>query len=237
MKKVMMLMIGICLLLGSCGTYEGTGAYTGAQFGHVIGSAVGGISGGWRGHEVGSLIGTVGGAVAGAAIGSAADRAHQRKYEQAQPSGSRRGINDRQGRYDDSGYDAMGRGDDRITIMDEARSGLEIRNVQIIEHDRNGVLTRGEELTVVFEVLNHGDRTAHHVRPWVQEMTGNKHVHISKGLQVDRIEAHGGVRYTASVLADRGLRRGEIVLRIGVAEGQNVVERETRNFPIPTAKR
>ena len=66
MKKTFMMLITACLVVGSCGTYEGTGAYTGAQFGHVLGSAVGGIAGGWRGHEIGSLVGTIGGAVAGA---------------------------------------------------------------------------------------------------------------------------------------------------------------------------
>lgn len=71
--------MGAALLLSSCGTYTGTGAYTGGMFGSIIGSAIGGISGGPRGSDVGTLIGMAGGAVVGAAIGNAAD---QRVYEE-----------------------------------------------------------------------------------------------------------------------------------------------------------
>ena len=133
MKKVMMLMIGICLLLGSCGTYEGTGAYTGAQFGHILGSAVGGIAGGWRGHEIGSIVGTVGGAAAGAAIGAAADRRQEERVERRMVARQRAQQEQRQAAtsgygnygqgngydqsgYDQSGYDPQMRGDDRITF-------------------------------------------------------------------------------------------------------------------------
>ncbi len=250
-KKALTMILGAGLLLSSCGTYTATGAYTGSQFGHVIGSAVGGINGGWRGHEVGSIIGTVGGAVAGAAIGSAVDRSQQRKFErqQAEQQGrstggarggkAQRGHDSRDGAYGsyDSGYDPHGRGDDRIDFGGGmGASGIEIRNIEIVESRRDGMLTRGEELTIVFEVMNHNDRSIRNVRPLVEEATGNRHVHISRGLSVDRIEAHQGVRYTARLLADRGLRRGNIVLRIGVAEGQRVIDSQNYEYNIPTAK-
>ena len=47
MKKMLILSLGMLLVLSSCGTYEGAGAYTGAQFGSIVGSAIGGITGGW----------------------------------------------------------------------------------------------------------------------------------------------------------------------------------------------
>ena len=247
MKKGLIAVVGVAMLLSGCGTYTATGAYTGGQFGHVIGSAVGGISGGWRGHEVGSIIGTVGGTVAGAAIGSAIERNQQRKYEQAtenQRNQQRRSRGYDQSGYDQSGYDQgvfdpQGRGDDRITFMtdDSYKQGMEIRNIQIVEARRDGFFTRGEELTVVFEILNHGDHAVRGITPLVEEVTGNKHVHISPSLLVDRIEAHQGVRYTARVLADRGLRNGEIVIRVGVAEGPKIVQSQLYDFAIPTAKR
>ena len=128
MKKVVVLTMGAALLLSSCGTYTGSGAYTGGMFGSIIGSAIGGISGGPRGSDVGTLIGMAGGAVVGAAIGSAAD---QRVYEEqaaraearaqaraeARERASQRGYDNRDfgrdgGRDDYYGYD--GQADDRI---------------------------------------------------------------------------------------------------------------------------
>ena len=69
------------VLLSSCGTYTGQGAFAGATFGSVLGSAIGGISGGWRGHDIGTVVGMAGGAAVGAAIGAAADQKEQEKYE------------------------------------------------------------------------------------------------------------------------------------------------------------
>ena len=243
MKKAMMTVLGAALLLSSCGSYTATGAYTGSQFGNVIGSAVGGINGGWRGHEVGSIVGTVGGAVAGAAIGSAVERSQQRKYENRQQQTSQRTSTKaskvrRGSSYDQSGYDPQGRGDDRIDFMGQgyASTPLQIRNIQILEDHRDGVLTRGEELTVIFEVKNNRDYPVRDIHPLIEEATGNKHIHISKGLRIDRIDGHQGVRYTARVMADRGLRNGQIVLRIGVAEGQQVVQSEIYEYQVPTTK-
>ena len=45
------------LLLSSCDTYTGSGAYAGATFGSILGSAIGGLSGGPRGSDMGTIIG------------------------------------------------------------------------------------------------------------------------------------------------------------------------------------
>ena len=236
MKKGMILVVGVALLLSSCGTYQTTGAYTGAQFGHIIGSAIGGISGGWRGHELGSIIGTVGGAVVGSAIGSAADRAQEQKMERRHERVMERTQQrQRDYGYDQSGYDPQGRGDDRITF-DYSSSPLEIRNAGVYEKQRDGVLTRGEECTVVFEIYNNDSQPVYDIYPLVQDVTGNKHVSISPNLRIESIAPHRGVRYTASILADGRLKDGEIKVMVGVAQGKQVVESQTRQFTIPTAK-
>lgn len=247
-------------MMSSCSSYNATaGAYAGAQFGHVIGSAIGGITGGWRGHDWGSLIGTVGGMAAGAAIGAAVDNAHEKKIErqraerqtprQQRVQQHQQPVNNDYG-YDDSGYDPEGRGDDRI-VFDEGtssvpsvssvssmpnRSALEIRNAGIYESQKDGVLTRGEECTVVFEIFNTTDRAIYDVRPWVEDVTGNKHINISPNLRVESIAAHKGIRYTASILADSKLKDGEILVRVGVAQGNSNVDAQTRQFTVPTSK-
>lgn len=69
MKKIMLFVACSSLLLSSCDTYTGGGAYAGATFGSILGSAIGGLSGGPRGSDMGTIIGMAGGAAVGAAIG------------------------------------------------------------------------------------------------------------------------------------------------------------------------
>ena len=73
MKKVILLMLCSSLVMSSCDTYTGSGAYAGGSIGSILGSAIGGLSGGPRGSDLGTIIGMAGGAVVGAVIGSQAD--------------------------------------------------------------------------------------------------------------------------------------------------------------------
>ena len=124
MKKTLVLAVGVTMLLGSCGTYAGAGAYTGAQFGSILGSAIGGISNGPRGADVGTIIGMASGAAIGAAIGDAADRRakeemyeHRERVKERRAANERRSSNERSRQYEDnydSGFDATNSGDDRI---------------------------------------------------------------------------------------------------------------------------
>lgn len=264
MKKIMMILIGAALLMSSCGSYEATGAYTGAQFGNVLGSAIGGIAGGWRGHEIGSIVGTVGGTVAGAAIGAAADKAQERKVQErvaarqqqtarrraATTQGSTYGYGQSdygQADYGQSGYDPQMRGDDRITF--DATPGtadgfyaatplpvVTISNAGIYEGQQDGVIHRGENCKVIFEIRNNSSQPVKDVFPLVEEVTGNKHIHISPNLRVESIAPHQAIRYTAMLTADRGLRNGQIEVRVGVAIGDNLQQAQTQAFTLATAK-
>ena len=233
MKRSFIWILGLLLVVSACTSNTAAGAYMGGQFGHVIGSAIGGIAGGWRGHHTGSLIGTVGGMVAGAAIGAAVDNAQEKKYEER----VRARENERyQQGSDDSGFDPMGRGDDRIMI-EPAEAPLEIRNAMITEMRHDGVLTRGEECTVMFEIMNTSDAPIYDIQPFVEDATGNKHINISPNLRVESIAPRQGIRYTATVLADKRLKDGEIIVRIGVVQAGREVKSQTREFKVPTAKK
>ena len=171
--------------------------------------------------------------VAGAVIGAAVDQAEEKKMGRVEPQ---RGINGRTSpRYDEGAYSSQNGVDDRITFNDEAP--LEIRNAMIVESRRDGVLTRGEECTVMFEIMNNSDRTVYDVRPIVEDVTGNKHIKISPNLRVESIAPHQGVRYTATILADKKLKDGEIMVLVGVAQGHQEVTSQTRQFTVPTAKK
>jgi len=240
MKRSIVLLTISALLLSGCYN-AGEGAYTGGQFGYVIGSAIGGLSGGHRGHHWGALIGTVSGAAAGAAIGAAKEKAREEKHRSHDGDGYDRrnsGYDNRRYSTDDSGYDAHGRGDDRIDlgISGPTEPPLEIRNAAIEESRRDGVLTRGEECRVTFEVHNTSAQYVYDVRPLVGDVTGNKHVKISPNLLIESIAPHQGVRYTATILADKRLKDGEIKVMVGVAQGLDEVASQTRYFTVPTAK-
>lgn len=81
MRKSIVIGMSVLLLMGSCDTYTGAGAYTGTMLGSIFGSAIGGIAGGPHGSDVGTVVGMVGGAVAGAAIGQATDQKHEAQRE------------------------------------------------------------------------------------------------------------------------------------------------------------
>ena len=81
MKKSFVIGMSALLLLGSCDTYTGAGAYMGTTLGSIFGSAIGGIAGGPHGSDVGTVVGMIGGAVAGAAIGQATDQKQQTQRE------------------------------------------------------------------------------------------------------------------------------------------------------------
>lgn len=126
MRKIFITAACALVLLSSCNSYTGAGAYTGATFGSILGSAIGGLGDGPRGSDLGTIIGMAGGAVVGAAIGSQADQAEKQEvkdhYDRVQQN-KHRGINPyskddkaqtQQYGQDESGFDSSNSGDDRI---------------------------------------------------------------------------------------------------------------------------
>lgn len=254
MKKTLVIPVSMLLLLSSCGTYTGTGAYAGGTFGSIIGSAIGGIAGGPRGSDIGTLIGVAGGAAVGAAVGAAADNAEQRRYEEYVEARHQRASvqSSRQNTYhDDSGFDATGSGDDRLygfgddfnssvtatTDVSKEALSVEIRNPRIIDSSRDGVLTRGENARMVFEIYNTSTKPVYRVRPSVTEVTGNKHIRISENVLVESIMPGKGIRYTAVIKADDRLKDGEAVFKVGVLIHNKEVTSQTREFSVKTSKR
>jgi len=123
MKKEAIMAVAAAVIVSSCGTYTGSGAYVGASLGSILGSAIGGISGGPRGGDVGTIVGMAGGAIVGSSIGAQADRQRQDDLDQYhRDKAQRRQAKEQQRDYayeqgDDnngSGFDPNGTGDDRI---------------------------------------------------------------------------------------------------------------------------
>ena len=241
MKKLLVLPFSALLLLSSCGSYTAAGAYSGATFGSIIGSAIGGIAGGRMGSDIGTLVGMAGGAAVGAAVGQAADNAEQKRYEEYRRQ--RQATAERPRSYD------YGEGDDRLygfgedfspsssRITPATEPCLEIRNPRIVDASRDGVLTRGEEARMVFEVFNTSEKPVYRVLPSVSEVTGNRHIRISENVLVECIMPGKGIRYTAIIKTDDRLRDGDAVFRISVYQGNREMLSQAREFRIATSKR
>lgn len=235
--------VGATLLLSSCSSNTGAGAYTGAQFGSILGSAIGGISGGPRGSDIGTIVGMAGGAMIGGAIGNAADQKARGEMDNDNPS--------------NSGFDSTNSGDDRIdfdgsdattgnyeykqpsspadNVYTHSAPTVEIRNARFIDADGNDTISRDEMCKVVFEVYNNGLQPVYNVVPTVAEMTGNKHIYISQPICVEKIEAYKGVRYTVMVKADNRLKDGTIKLCCSVLQNGEAISKVTE-FNVETRK-
>lgn len=243
MKNMMVWAVGATLLLSSCSSYTGAGAYTGAQFGSILGSAIGGISGGPRGSDIGTIVGMAGGAVIGGAIGNAADQKARGKMDNDYPA--------------NSGYDSTNSGDDRIdfdgsdaatgnyeykqpsspadNVYTHSAPTVEIRNARFIDADGDDTISRGEMCKVVLEIYNNGLQPIYNVVPTVAEMTGNRHIYISQPICVEKIGAYKGVRYTAMVKADNRLKYGTIKLCCSVLQNGETISKVTE-FNVETRK-
>lgn len=266
MKKIGIYLVGAALLVSSCGTYTGQGAYAGATFGSILGSAIGGISGGWRGSDIGTIVGMAGGAAVGAAIGAAADQKQQEKIEgyHKRIEQRERQYDDQQGVYgqgtdqsDDSGFDATNSGDDRIDLGIEGPKGevavsaskigridnnstterIVIRNARFIDDNQDGILKAGEECKISFEIMNYSGRTLYDVQPMVYEVTGNKNLHVSPNLHVESIAPNSGVRYTATILAGKKLKDGTATIRVGATVGNRELTAQEKEFTVVTRRK
>lgn len=259
MRKTIVIFVAIALILGSCGTYTGDGAYVGSNLGSILGSAIGGIANGPRGSDIGTIVGMASGAVVGAVVGNAADqRATNARCRDVEQPPVKEQICGVQQQYQDSIIDESNSGDDRIydfnssdyttnnssrlPVSKETSSAgisyqpvIEIRNARFIDANMDGKIQRGELSKVIFEVMNHSSEMLVDVQPQVVETTGNKHIKISPSMHIENIQPGTGIRYTALVLADHRLTLGSIHLNLSV-----LVNGKQQTFPtefqIPTMK-
>ena len=255
MKKFIVISLAGAMLLSSCSTTE-SGASNGAFFGSILGSAIGGITGGYRGSDIGTIVGMAGGAVVGAAIGQASEKEEQRKYDEYMRRRNDQSGFDPNNGNDQSGFDPNNGGDDRIVMEEEVPSqtvtldelkrmegfnvnineSIHLRHEDFSDANGDGFITPGEECKVSFEIMNTSDVEIFDVIPTVIETTGNKHIHISPTVRIESIRPHQGVRYTATVLADKRLKDGNAVIRVTVTQGRNDIASMAKEFNI-TCKR
>lgn len=241
MRKDMILLVSGAVLVSSCMTAAGAGAYAGSSLGSVVGSAIGGIAGGPRGSDVGTLIGMAGGAIVGATMANAAEKQAQTAHSYSNNSyddtyggsysGSYNGADDSQDIDPSQMVDNTNSGDDCIdfnadttgygsssvsasTLERADAERLEIKNVSFTDANGDGILEADEEGKMMFEIYNHSDLPVFGIIPTVKEAEDNRHIQISPSITVEQIAPGSGIRYTAAVRADRRIKNGEARLLV-----------------------
>lgn len=93
---------------------------------------------------------------------------------------------------------------------------LSIRNVRFADANGDGTLTAGEIGRVTFEIYNETGTPVYNFYPTVADATQNKRIYISPSVRVENINPGQGLRYTATVKADRRIKDGETQLYVSV---------------------
>lgn len=91
---------------------------------------------------------------------------------------------------------------------------ITIKNVRFVETAEHNVLHGGEVGKVMFEMYNETQAPIYNFMPTVVEADGNKRIYISPSVRVENIMPGQGLRYTATVKADKRIKDGEIRLLV-----------------------
>lgn len=91
---------------------------------------------------------------------------------------------------------------------------LTIRNVRFADSNGDGLLSGDEIGRVSFEIYNETAAPIYNFDPSVVEAEANKRIYISPSVRVENIMPGQGLRYTATVKADRRIKDGEILLLV-----------------------
>lgn len=85
--------------------------------------------------------------------------------------------------------------------------------------------------------MNYTRHTLYDVQPMVNDVTGNKNLHISPNLRVESIAPNNGVRYTATILADKKLKDGVAKIQVGATVNNRDVDAGTHEITIVTRRK
>lgn len=122
-----------------------------------------------------------------------------------------------------------------LTDMNANRDALQISNIRFIDNNGDGILQAGETAKITFEIRNRSRHNIRDVRPMVVETTGNRFVMVSPGIEVESIAPGSGIKYTASVMAMKRLKAGELLFQLSTLYG-NDRQSEVKELNIATQK-
>ena len=260
-------MVSSCGTYTGTGAYAGGtfGAILGSAIGGISGGCRGSDIGTIVGMAGGAAVGAAIGAAADQKRQEEIEGYHRRMEERERQYDYQQGSYPQSSQSADSGFDATNSGDDRIdigiagpksdrpaqTASDKPSVSLSqlermdadkperiiIRNARFIDQDQDGILKAGEQCQVTFEIMNFTHHTLYDVQPMVNDVTGNKNIHISPNLHVESIAPNSGVRYTATILADKKLKDGTAKIQVGVLVNNQNIDTGTHDLLIVTRRK
>lgn len=215
--RIFLLILAIGLLAG-CDSRQFMGVATGSSLGGMFGSAIGGIAGGYRGENVGTAIGMIAGGAIGAA--ATADRPNRATRYDERDRGD-------DGRY--SHHDAPLSSVSGDNYMENL---LEIKNIRMVDPNRNSILESGERAYVTMEIYNRSGRTLYDIAPIIT--CDNHRITVSPTAIVSSLDAGRGFRYKIEVVARKRLKEG--ITTFDIAFGQKRQSEAVGHFRIRTAR-
>ena len=243
-----------------------TGSTLGSILGSAIGGLSGGPRGSDWGQIIGMAGGAVVGGAIGNAADQAQERKLERYHERVLQKNDQKYYGNRDGQYyndnrddrDDSGFDPSGHADDRIDLdiaapkdntyhvpsttapaTAKVRSvspseAIQISNIRFVDDDLT--LRSNEQSKIVFELRNVSDKSVYHVQPVVVETSGNKHIMVSPGIEVESIAPGSGIKYTAAVVTDKKLKEGTATFEISVTHDKQTTAPDVKVMTINTSR-
>lgn len=215
MKKITVLLLSSTILFSSCVSFDAVAG--GSIAGSLLGGAVGAILGGPRGGDIGTIVGGLG----GMAVGAGLEVSKAKKYEE-----------ERMG-YRQEAREPGNRSD--YAQEDIVYTPLSIRNLQLIDDNKDNAFNRGETCTLVFELRNNAPEAVRNVQLEIKDLDNNKHLSYSTLPLIETIASRQHLRITAYVHADDRLKDGTahfaILGAIGDEEAVSLIE-----FTAPTKK-
>lgn len=254
-------LLSACGSYTATGAY--TGSTLGSILGSAIGGLSGGPRGSDWGQIIGMAGGAVVGGAIGNAADKAQERKLDRYHERVLQKNDQKYKGNRDGQYyndnsDDSGFDPSGRADDRIDLDISApkdntyhepsatapattnlrsvppSEAIQISNIRFVDDDLT--LRSNEQSKIVFELRNVSDKSVYHVQPVVVETSGNKHIMVSPGIEVESIAPGSGIKYTAAVVTDKKLKEGTATFEISVTHDKQTTAPDVKVLTINTSR-
>ncbi|MBQ8154549.1 MAG: hypothetical protein IJ069_12905 [Prevotella sp.] len=260
-------LVSSCGTYTGTGAYAGgtIGAVLGSAIGGISGGWRGSDIGTIVGMAGGAAVGAAIGAAADQKRQEEIEGYHRRMEErERQYDYQQQGGYQQNSQSADSGFDATNSGDDRIDIgiagpkgektttpttsttpdrtvrilpIESKPERIIIRNARFIDQNQDGILKAGEQCKVSFEIMNFTRHTLYDVQPMVNDVTGNKNIHISPNLHVESIAPNSGVRYTATILADKKLKDGTVKIKVGATVNNQDIDTDGHEFLIVTRRK
>ncbi len=206
MRKVFIYSACIFLFTG-CGTMDqATKSIFSTQAGAAIGNIAGSIIGENIGGYRGSFFGSIIGTGAGAVIGAGVAARTSPDTEQYAPS------------------------------TPFPSPYLVIRDIRLLDENRNKLVDADENCQLVFEIFNDGEETALDVKPVLKGLKGTKQLIYSSPLVIDQIKPKEAVQYTVNLSASSKVRTGDANFEIYLDE-RNGFGTSKEEFTIRTQKK